>query len=315
MTYRYQLERYRGRATRHTCPRCGRKHSFTRYIDTENNNMYVGDDVGKCNRLDKCGYHYPPRQYFADHPWLNDNNSVAFLQNIGKSKKAKATKPSPPEHKPLCTIPDEVFDEMASRTTPSCHMQWLERRFGSEYAEFIRENYYVSSTADGRTIFWQIDAERRIRTGKVMAFDITSGRRKHTPGAVDWVHSILKREGTLPEDWELTQCLYGEHLLAWQPTAVVALVESCKTAHVGYALFPRMLWLATGSLQGLTTERLRPLKGRRVVLFPDQGKGYEVWSSRITSIAREVGFVYTVSDFAERHLSAGADVADLISNE
>ena len=315
MTYRYQLERYRGRATRHTCPRCGRKHSFTRYIDTENNNMYVGDDVGKCNRLDKCGYHYPPRQYFADHPWLNDNNSVAFLQNIGKSKKAKATKPSPPEPKPLCTIPDEVFDEMVSRTTPSCHMQWLERRFGSQYAEFIRENYYVSSTADGRTIFWQIDAERRIRTGKVMAFDITTGRRKHTPGAVDWVHSILKREGTLPEDWELTQCLYGEHLLAWQPTAVVALVESCKTAHVGYALFPRMLWLATGSLQGLTTERLRPLKGRRVVLFPDQGKGYEVWSSRITSIAREVGFVYTVSDFAERHLSDGADVADLISNE
>ena len=315
MTYRYQLERYRGRATRHTCPRCGRKHTFTRYIDTENNNMYVGDDVGKCNRLDKCGYHYPPRQYFADHPWLNDNNSVAFLQNIGKSKKAKATKPSPPEHKPLCTIPDEVFDEMVSRTTPSCHMQWLERRFGSEYAEFIRENYYVSSTADGRTIFWQIDAERRIRTGKVMAFDIATGRRKHTPGAVDWVHSILKREGTLPEDWELTQCLYGEHLLAWQPTAVVALVESCKTAHVGYALFPRMLWLATGSLQGLTTERLRPLKGRRVVLFPDQGKGYEVWSSRITSIAREVGFVYTVSDFAERHLSDGADVADLISNE
>ena len=315
MTYRYQLERYRGRATRHTCPRCGRKHTFTRYIDTENNNMYVNDDVGKCNRLDKCGYHYPPRQYFADHPWLNDNNSVAFLQNIGKSKKAKATKPSPPEHKPLCTIPDEVFDEMVSRTTPSCHMQWLERRFGSQYAEFIRENYYVSSTADGRTIFWQIDAERRIRTGKVMAFDITTGRRKHTPGAVDWVHSILKREGTLPEDWELTQCLYGEHLLAWQPTAVVALVESCKTAHVGYALFPRMLWLATGSLQGLTTERLRPLKGRRVVLFPDQGKGYEVWSSRIAPIAREVGFVYTVSDFAERHLSDGADVADLMSSE
>lgn len=314
MTYRYQLERYRGRATRHTCPRCGRKHTFTRYVDTENNNMYINDDVGKCNRLDKCGYHYPPRQYFADHPWLNDNVSVALLQNTRKCNSETATKPSPPEPKPLCTIPDEVFDEMASRTTPSCHMQWLERRFGSQYAEFIRENYYVSATADGRTIFWQIDAERRIRTGKVMAFDIATGRRKHTPGAVDWVHSILKREGTLPEDWELTQCLYGEHLLAWQPTAVVALVESCKTAHVGYALFPRMLWLATGSLQGLTTERLRPLKGRRVVLFPDQGKGYEVWSSRIAPIAREVGFVYTVSDFAERHLSAGEDIADLISN-
>ena len=114
MSYRFILERYRGISTRYTCPRCGRKHTFTRYIDTENNNMYINDDVGKCNRLDKCGYHYPPRQYFADHPWLNDNNSVpsfqntrkwngetgtnlrvASLQNIGKSNGETATKPSP----------------------------------------------------------------------------------------------------------------------------------------------------------------------------------------------------------------------------
>ena len=60
-SYRYQLERYRGRNTRHTSPRCHRKHSFTRYIDTHNNNEYINDNVGKCNRLDKCGYHYTPK--------------------------------------------------------------------------------------------------------------------------------------------------------------------------------------------------------------------------------------------------------------
>ena len=70
--YRYQLEKYRGRATRHVCPQCGRKHVFTRYIDTHNNNMYINDKVGKCNRLDKCGYHYTPRMYFEDNPWLRD---------------------------------------------------------------------------------------------------------------------------------------------------------------------------------------------------------------------------------------------------
>ena len=66
--YRYQLERYRGRSTRHVCPQCGRKNVFTRYIDTENNNIYINDNVGKCNRLDKCGYHYTPHQYFTDNP-------------------------------------------------------------------------------------------------------------------------------------------------------------------------------------------------------------------------------------------------------
>ena len=29
------------------------------YIDTTNNS-YINDKVGKCNRLDKCGYHYTP---------------------------------------------------------------------------------------------------------------------------------------------------------------------------------------------------------------------------------------------------------------
>ncbi len=71
-TYRYTLERYRGLSTRYICPQCGRKHTFTRYIDTENNNQYISDNVGKCNRLDKCGYHYTPRQYFTDNPHKRD---------------------------------------------------------------------------------------------------------------------------------------------------------------------------------------------------------------------------------------------------
>ena len=73
MNYRYTLEKYRGRSTRYNCPQCGRKHTFTRYIDTENNNQYISDNVGKCNRLDKCGYHYTPREYFADNPHKRDN--------------------------------------------------------------------------------------------------------------------------------------------------------------------------------------------------------------------------------------------------
>ena len=76
--YRYQLEKYRGRGSRYVCPKCRRKHTFTRYIDTYNNNIYINDDVGKCNRLDKCGYHYTPRQYFEDNPWLRDTNTSLY---------------------------------------------------------------------------------------------------------------------------------------------------------------------------------------------------------------------------------------------
>ena len=92
--YRYQLEKYRGRSTRHVCPQCGRKQVFTRYIDTYNNNIYINDNVGKCNRLDKCGYHYTPKQYYTDNPWKRDCD---FVTDIGKITK---TQSQTPRHEP-----------------------------------------------------------------------------------------------------------------------------------------------------------------------------------------------------------------------
>ena len=67
--YIYQLDRYQGIATRDVSYQCCSKYTFTKYIDT-NNNTYVNDKVGKNNLIDKCGYHYTPRQYFEDNPWL-----------------------------------------------------------------------------------------------------------------------------------------------------------------------------------------------------------------------------------------------------
>ena len=78
MKYRYTLEKYRGIRSRYTCPQCGRKYVFTRYIDTETN-QYIADDVGKCNRLDKCGYHYTPKQYFSDNSWREPVRSVSHI--------------------------------------------------------------------------------------------------------------------------------------------------------------------------------------------------------------------------------------------
>ena len=96
--YRYQLDRYRGRSTRYICPQCKRKQSFTRYIDTYNNNEYVSDNVGKCNRIDKCGYHYTPKQYYTDNPWKRENSSSGGWlvgQNVRGFDQPTKTKPSP----------------------------------------------------------------------------------------------------------------------------------------------------------------------------------------------------------------------------
>ena len=140
--YRYQLERYRGRSTRHVCPQCGRKNVFTCYIDTYNN-IYINDIVGKCNRLDKCGYHYTPHQYFTDNPWKRDNlpgeggslrpwkreKVVALLQDIGKSNKATSNKLPPESKRQSAGLPRRVLD--ATMSENCAYLAWLENRFGS----------------------------------------------------------------------------------------------------------------------------------------------------------------------------------------
>ena len=97
--YRYQLERYRGRGSRYTSPQCGRKQSFTRYIDTYNNNIYINDNVGKCNRLDKCGYHYTPKQYYTDNPWKEEKLFVCRKHRV--IDKQTMSKPQPHGITPL----------------------------------------------------------------------------------------------------------------------------------------------------------------------------------------------------------------------
>jgi len=54
---RYILEKYKGLKSRFDCPRCNGKKTFTKYIDTETND-YLSDHVGRCNKIDKCEYHF-----------------------------------------------------------------------------------------------------------------------------------------------------------------------------------------------------------------------------------------------------------------
>ena len=58
----------------------------------------------------------------------------------------------------------------------------------------------------------------------------------------------MKYAGQLPENWELTQCLFGEHLLSAidEKQKTVALVESEKTAIIASCIMPKYIWLATG---------------------------------------------------------------------
>ena len=315
----YCLQPYKGISTRHTCPSCGQKQSFTLYLDS-NTNEQIHRTVGKCNRESKCGYHYTPKQYFMDNPtfltpplvggWVgshsSSNNSLSLV----------AKQPTPPQ--PPSTIPFHFVERSASYK--SNFVRFLFAHFSDEQIQNAAENYALGATKNKEVIFWQIDIIGKVRTGKIMQYNSETGKRiKHQSGAIDWVHNKLKKTGILPEDFNLHQCFFGEHLLAIYPDKPVAIVESEKSAIIASCIVPDMVWLAAGNMNGLSIEKCRILKGRDVMLYPDLG-AYEKWNIKADEIQKYINCKISLSTLLEDEATDtdrvnGLDIADFIISE
>ena len=141
--------------------------------------------------------------------------------------------------------------------------------------------YRLGADRKGRVIFWQIDRDERICDGKVMAYGPDCHRLKEKEHAPTWVSALLaKRHGGKQEGDIVRHCLFGLHLLKDRDLQPVAVVEAEKTAVILSAYYPQYVWLATGGLFEVQPEKFRPLKGRKVILFPDtdpDGKAYAYW--------------------------------------
>ena len=149
--------------------------------------------------------------------------------------------------------------------------------------EGLVDQYQLGVTKAGDVIFFQIDREGRCRTGKVMNYDPVTGHRIKDDTSkcpITWIHALMKRKGLLPEEWELSQCLFGEHLLSKYPDRTVALVESEKTAVICAGFIPEYVWLATGGKTSLGN-KLDVLSGRKVVAYPDVD-AYGFWCERLS---------------------------------
>ncbi|HZX59969.1 MAG TPA: DUF6371 domain-containing protein [Mucilaginibacter sp.] len=318
MNHRYILEPYKGRASRHPCPNCNhRRDTFKRYIDTQTG-QHLADHVGKCDRVDGCGYHYPPREYFAATPGARPVSSF--------SQAAPA--------KRFDTLPRRYVDESTRAYQCNNFVQFLTKCFGDNTALRLAELYKIGTSKHwpGATIFWQIDADDRVRTGKIMLYNRTDGHRVKQPfNHITWAHTLLMRSancqmrneelkktsaiGISTSDFKLQQCFFGEHLLLTDPFKTVAIAESEKTAVICSFFYPKYIWLAAGSLEGLSWDKCKVLKDRNVKLYPDVN-GYDKWRQK----AREMNLRlpaarFSVDDTLEQvatddERERGIDIAD-----
>jgi len=304
--HRYILQPYNGIKTRHQCPECQQKDkSFTLYIDRETGEP-LSDNTGRCEHVNKGGYHYTPKQYFAD-------NEISL-------ERKPYVRPIPKPHRPVSFIDTDVLKRSLTDYEVNDFVKFLHSLFDAETVGKLIARYFIATSKhkfknpefpayigkQGATVFWQIDKQGKVRTGKIMLYNPTTGKRVQVPFQhITFVHKTLKE----PE-FELKQCLFGEHLINSHPVKPIAIVESEKTAIIASVYLPELLWLSCGSLQNLTAERCKPLAGRNVMLYPDLS-AFDKWNVK----AKELRF--TISDILERNATEadkakGLDIADYL---
>ena len=293
--HRYILEKYSGRNSRSVCPECGMAYQFSKYIDTVTGEV-LSDDVGRCNRIDKCGYHYSPKQYFKNNG-TKPKSSEVVLQKPQINQQSTSF------------IDQSVFNNSLRGYEDNALVDYLDTLFKHEIVNRLIDIYRVGTSSrynGGTTVFWQIDASDNVRTGKLIKYDTTGHRIK---GCNNWVHSVINLD-----NFNLNQCFFGEHLLNHALDYTVGIVESEKTALIMAASIPKLLWLASGGAEGLSEDKVNVLKGRKVILFPDashDSKIYKKWKQK----ANKFGF--EISDYLEQYVNdeqkiKGVDIADFL---
>jgi hypothetical protein len=161
-----------------------------------------------------------------------------------------------------------------------------------------------------------------------MLYNRTDGHRVKQPfNHISWVHGLLSPKSEVdsqksktdlrPEtkEYRLQQCFFGEHLLPADPFKTVAIAESEKTAVICSFFYPKYIWLAAGSLEGLNRDKCKVLKDRSVILYPDVN-GYDKWRQKAREMKlRLVTANFTVDGTLERTATPaererGIDMAD-----
>ena len=226
--------------------------------------------------------------------WSDRLNSI-----IEKAKQAEARRLSERQQPKILYLPLETPAEMMKNTNDSDLVRWL---YSLPWDDDQRgrlpkmlKNYAVSVSRDGLSVFWQIDEQGRVHTGKMMRYKPDGHRDKDSQYNFDWVHSKLFRQGVYnEEEYDYETCLFGQHLLPFCPDAQIHLVESEKTALIMatyYGNMSRNLWLATGGLQFYDRRHIQVLidQGRDIVVYPDKD-GSKAWADRTLALIKETGY-------------------------
>lgn len=215
---------------------------------------------------------------------------------------------------PTSYIDNELMERTLSNYRINPLFVFLTGIIGKEETERIFRLYKVGTSKkwNGATVYWQIDRYGRVRSGKIMLYNLSDGHRVKEPHSyVSWVHSELHLD-----NFNMKQCLFGEHLLSQYPSKPVAIVESEKSALIASHFMSDFIWLATGGIHGcFKEESIQVLKNRSVMLCPDLG-AFEAWKAKMPMLSAVCSKVIISEHLelvaTEEQRKNGLDIADFL---
>jgi len=307
MQYKYTLDNRKGHK-KLPCPSCGIKQKFTPYIDIETDTFIDVDSCGICDRSSSCGYHLAPKEYFERNPFAKEQFNYD-----------KPFKPSMPKPKPLPSFHDVELVHKSNKLVHKTNLyKSLLNYFDKESIERVLNLYKVglSKKWNGANVFWQIDPLGNVRGGKIMLIDANTHKRVKKPYPhATWVHAQLLKKGVI-NDFNLSQCLFGAHLINTDLNKTIAIVESEKTAITAAIKFPQFIWVATGSMHQLKYEILKDCQNRNLLICPDLGfldKWKSMMGKNMETLNIQVSFFDQLEILATANdISEGYDIENYI---
>lgn len=271
-----------------------------------NFSVYPAKQCFKCFACDAKG---GVIEFLKRHEGLSFPDALRWLgkrYNILVDDEQLDYTPPPPRPKPkpkdMLVLPMSMVEKTEQLDNDTL-VKWLRSLpFDGAQArriERVLSEYHIGHSKQGMTIFWQIDEQQRVRTGKMMRYKADGHRDKESRYGKDWIHAILSRKKKDDDPWpypwlfdpdkqEMKQCLFGMHLLKDYRGADVKIVESEKTAlimAIAYGNHEKNLWMACGGLENISFDKLSPIiaEGRRIILYPDRD-GIEKWRQKAAAL-------------------------------
>jgi hypothetical protein len=250
-----------------------------------------------------CGWQGGPVDFLMEHEKLSFIDAIRWLGKKYSFEVEGAdqmdVKPSQPRESvpelPMLVLPEKMWRLRFGLSMENPFGRWL---YSINWDACQRNrildmltDYRIGESRNGMVIYWQIDEQQCVRTGKMMLYKADGHRDKESRYNFDWIHAALYRDprtGYSADKTDMKTCLFGLHLLdKYTKPGVeqtVCIVESEKTAiimAIAYGNHANQVWMACGGLSNINRDKLAPIirQHRHICLYPDRD-GVAAWKQR-----------------------------------